>query len=311
VRSLVVLILVSSVARAAEYTYVPAAQYGRRTCGAVPANWRDAAFDDRQWADGPVNPDAGVAPCASAVYARWRFDAAVELPKLAALMLRLRYEHGFAAYLNGVEIARRRLDANADANTLATETHGPEWDRLSLPLKPGLLRPTGNVLAVEVHPRTPGKAPFLDVELSASDGPRIVRGPYLQRLSEREVSIVFDTDLPTLGEVRWGTSESYGQALGDAPPQQHHVLRVRGLEPGTAYHYRVIARTQSQPVASNAEQPPLVPGDLADAGDAQFHTPPSVGRPLRFAVFGDVRSGMTCTRSWRARSPRRIPTSRW
>lgn len=30
---------------------------------------------------------------------------------------------------------------------------------------------------------------------------------------------------------------------------------------------------------------------LADSGDALFHTPADAGRPLRFAVYGDVRSG--------------------
>src|SRR5262249_42075532 len=156
----------------------------------------------------------------------WKFDVGPELSKLATLTLRARYEHGFAAYLNGVEIARRRLDPNADALALATETHGPEWDRLSLPLKPGLLRAQNNVLAIEVHPRTPGRAPVLEVELSAGDGPRIVRGPYLQRLSEHEVTVVFDTDLPTLGELRWGVNERYGAILTDAPPQQRHAFRI-------------------------------------------------------------------------------------
>src|SRR6185369_7054312 len=81
---------------------------------------------------------------------------------------------------------------------------------------------------------------------------------------------------------------SYGQVLTDAPPQTHHVLRLRGLEQGTAYHYRVVARTQPALASNNTT---LAPGELADAGDAQFHTPPPSGRALRFVVYGDVRSG--------------------
>jgi hypothetical protein len=283
---LFLLLLASLPATAAEYTYLPAGQYGRRACEAG-ASWRDAGFDDRAWSREAPDPDAG-APCASTIYARWRFDTGSELSRLASVMLRLRYEHGFAAYLNGAEIARRRLEPGAE---LASETHGPEWDHISVPLRPGLLRASGNVLAVEVHPRTPGRAPFLDVELSASDGPRIVRGPYLQRLSEREVTIVFDTDLLTLGEVRWGTGESYDKVLTDAPPQTHHALRLQNLSAGTVYHYRVVARTTAASLASTSLQPPLAPGEIADAGDAWFHTPPAAGRPLRFVVYGDVRSG--------------------
>src|SRR2546430_1475101 len=80
---------------------------------------------------------------------------------------------------------------------------------------------------------------------------------------EREVTILFDTDLPTLGEIRWGTGgepsgarregsreavpsglppvqESYDKVLTDAPAQTHHALRLRNLTAGTAYHYRVV-----------------------------------------------------------------------
>jgi hypothetical protein len=280
VRAALILFL-SGTALAAEYTYVPAGDFGRRSC-AANGNWRAGDFDDRAWLDN--NPDAG-AGCTPITYARWRFDAGPELAKLQTLTLRARYEHGFAAYLNGVEIARRRLDSSSE---LASETHGPEWDRLSLPLKPGMLRQKGNVLAIEVHARTPGRAPFLDVELAAADGPRIVRGPYLSRLSEREVTVIFDSDLPTLGEIRWGTSESYGQVLTDGLGQ-HHILKLKGLEASTSYHYRVLCRTQAAPIASNKIQ--LGATEIVDAGDAQFHTPPVPGKVLRFVVYGDVRSG--------------------
>jgi acid phosphatase type 7 len=273
-------------ASAAEYTYVPAGDFGRRACGAAPANWRAPEGDDRAWTQNA--PADGGAGCASTVLGRWRFDVGPELRRLATLTLRVRYEHGLVAYLNGVEIARRRVDPGADLAALATETHGPEWDRLSLPLKPGMLRASGNVLAVEVHPRTRGRTPQLDVELSAADGPRIVRGPYLQRLGEHEVTVMFDTDLPTLGEVRWGPSDAYGAVLTDAPPQQHHALRLGGLQPGTAYHYRVAARGAGEVASTSAELP--TPVELADAGDAFFHTPPAPGHELHFLVYGDVRS---------------------
>jgi 3',5'-cyclic AMP phosphodiesterase CpdA len=300
----VVCVLVAAAsARAAEYTYVQAGDPGRRACGSPPAGWQRAEFDDRAWevpqpvagppsndggAEGPVS--GGVA-CAATVFARWRFDTGPETARLATLMLRLRYEHGFAAYLNGVEIARRRLEPNAEPAALSTDLHGPEPERVFVPMRPGLLRPSGNVLAIEVHPRTAGHAPLVEAELAGADGPRIIRGPYLQRLAEREVTVVFDTDLPTLAEVRWGTSEEYGAINTDAPPQMHHALRLRNLAAGTAYHYRVSARTGAAPIASSAATVPFAPGESVDGGDAVFHTPPPPGRPLRFIVYGDVRSG--------------------
>src|SRR5947209_5662569 len=117
---------------------------------------------------------------------------------------------GYAAYLNGVEIARRRLDPGAAPDALANDWHGLEWERVFVQLKEGTLRAHGNVLAIEVHPRTAGREALVDAELSGADGVRIVRGPYLQRIGAREVLVIFDTDLPALGEARWGATEAYG-----------------------------------------------------------------------------------------------------
>src|SRR5262245_32122715 len=243
----------STAASAAEYTYLRAGEPARVACGGAPAGWSALEHDDRTWPIAPTVPiavDGGVSGCAATTYARWKFDVGPELPRLATVQIRVRYEHGFAAYLNGVEVARRRLDPGADAAALATDLHGPEPERIFIPVRAGVLRALGNVLAVEVHPRVAGKPPLVEAELSAADGPRSVRGPYLLRRWEREVTVVFDTDLPTLGELRWGTSDAYGQVVSDAPAKQHHELRIAGLKPGTAYHYRVAARTMGREVAS-------------------------------------------------------------
>src|SRR5581483_9956293 len=282
-----------ALARAGEIAWVRAGDPARQTCGAAPGGWNQPAFDDRAWdeveppPDGGAggNPDGGTG-CAGTRYQRWRFDAGAELQKLATLTLRIRYSHGFAAYLNGVEIARRRLDPGAGAAALATDYHGPEAERVILPFRAGLLRPSGNVLAIEVHPRTAGREALVEAELSGADGPRLVRGPYLQQLGERGATVVFDTDLPTVGAVRWGASEEYGFADAEPTARTHHVLKLRGLAPGEAYHYRVTARGAPSPLATNGNLP-----QASDAGDARFHTAPGAGRPLRFVVYGDVRSG--------------------
>jgi 3',5'-cyclic AMP phosphodiesterase CpdA len=292
-------------AHATEYSYVQASEGGKMACATVPAGWQRGELDDASWPerefppplpDGGV-PDGGVAPgpspdagtgCAGAMFLRYHFDVGPELARLATATLRIRYAHGFAAYLNGVEIARRRLDANAAPMALANDYHGPEAERVFVPLRPGLLRTSGNVLAIEVHPRSAGKTPFAEVELGGADGVRIVRGPYLQRLSGTEVTVVFDTDLPTLAEARWGLDDTYGAITTDAPPQRHHALRLTGLKPGTQYHYRVAVRAAPAAVALSKGLPLVEP---VDGGDAAFHTLPEPGRPLRFAVYGDVRSG--------------------
>jgi hypothetical protein len=180
------------------------------------------------------------------------------------------------------------------------------------------LRRGDNVLAVEVHPRTAQRESQMEVALSADDGPRIVRGPYLLNARANEITVVFDTDLPTVGELRLGPSDAYGWQRSDGLGT-HHVLHADGLHAGTLYHYRVraragTARAEPDKRAVYADSRPSLPRPVreenagedgvsdehpaddadalvADSGDALFHTPPDAGRPLRFAVYGDTRSG--------------------
>jgi 3',5'-cyclic AMP phosphodiesterase CpdA len=267
-------------------TFIADGEPGRMICGAPPAGWQRADFDDKSWQpraavvdhhDGGAPyeveaPDAG-APCGGARFARWRFRVGAELAKLQTITLRIKYTHGFAAYVNGVEIGRRRLDPAAPPDATASDVHGPEYESFVAPAR--VLVRGDNVLAVEVHPRTAGRDTTVQLSLGGDDGPRIVRGPYLLGLSERQATVVFDTDLPTAAELRYGTTDEYGSKVSDAFGT-HHVLQLANLAPGTVYHYRVLARAT---------------GLATDDGDAVFHTPPDGGRPLRFAVYGDVRSG--------------------
>ena len=308
---------------AAEHLFVADGQPARMRCGTPPPGWQRPELDDRDWsarntvverrdggapieadtivsggvgasgvgasgvgasgvgASGVGASDGGVATCSGARFARWHFTVGSELPSLKTVTLRIRYTHGFAAYLNGVEIARRRLEPAAPPDALATDVHGPEYESFTVAARD--LRRGDNLLAVEVHPHTAGRDTTVELSLRGDEGIRLVRGPYLLGLGEREATVVFDTPFPTSAEVRWGRDGDYGRAAHDAFGT-HHVIKLAALEPGTVYHYRVRVR------------PTVIGGGGAgggelDAGDAVFHTPPDGGRPLRFAVYGDVRSG--------------------
>ena len=293
-------------AGATEYGYVRAGDGGRMLCGAAPPEWRSPDLEDASWG-------LRDARCRRRHRLRRHPVRALALrrrpraPRLATTTLRIRYSHGFAAYLNGTEIARRRLDPRADAAALATEYHGPEAERVFVPVRPGLLRASGNVLVHRGAPAHRRQGAVRRRRALGADGARIVRGPYLQRLNEREVTVVFDTDLPTVGEVRWGLDEGYGRLITDAPPQTHHALRLTGLLPGKSYHYKVSVRATPAAVAS-AEGLPLMEG--IHTPDVAFHTPPESGKPLRFAVYGDVRSGHDVHALLNQRLPRKIPTWR-
>lgn len=239
--------------------------------------------------DGGAVSDGGSGPpplpaCAGALYLRRRFAVSADLARHSLLTLRMRYSDGVVAYLNGVELLRRRVpQALTDATTLAGERGPIEPESHHLPLSPGLLLPEGNVLAIEVHPRSVERCPRIELELLLSDGPRVVRGPYIERLFGGVLDLALQTNSPTYFSVRYGKGESRSsrdRELSEdrsSSPQLGHRARISGLRPGTTYHYQVAI---TAPNGQRSELP-LV----------QLHTPPASGRPLRFVVYGDSRSG--------------------
>jgi len=270
--------------RAPYHHYVDHSNGGKVSC-APPKGWQAPGADERSFVprllgapDGgaPTTtvPDGGLAPgCApgvGALYVRWQFDVGPEAAKLVSLTMRLRYQHGFAAYLNGTEIARRRLDPNADPTTMSTEVHGPEPESFVVPLKDGVLRGRGNVLAIEAHPRTPGRVAMLDAELFGSDAPRAIRGPYFLRIGERDAVLVVDTDLPTRASVTWG--KDCDECRRSDEPSTHHVFTLDRLQPNSSVPYEVRLGERS-------------------LGESGFHTQATVGHAVRFVAYGDVRSG--------------------
>lgn len=87
-------------------------------------------------------------------YFRNVFSANSVLP--ADLALRICFNDGVAVYLNGTEIFRHNLDANASYDDYATASNTNQartW--FSFPVNPSLLRNGANVLAVEVHRADP------------------------------------------------------------------------------------------------------------------------------------------------------------
>ncbi|MFO0573845.1 MAG: metallophosphoesterase [Polyangia bacterium] len=239
------------------------------------------------WASS-VLPEAPVFPaCAGTLHLRRRFDLDPSAKVPGQLLLRARYSDGLIAYLNGVEVSRRRMPEaaapQAQTPVLALDRGTVEPERLYVAVPPGLLRPQGNVLAVEVHGRSLERCPRLDLELVAVAGPRAVRGPYIERLVDGALDLTVETDLPAYAELRYGRGPAPSErdkALRppkDQPPQTLHRLHVEGLRAGTTYHYRLSVLSED---GARTELPPV-----------SFHTPPPPGRPLRIVVYGDTRSG--------------------
>ena len=102
----------------------------------------------------PVNSSTATGNVASmfgvngSVYARVPFNVA-STNALTSVTLRVRYNDGFVAYLNGSEVARRNAPAVADWNSVATAGHASATiEDIALPGAPALMLAGANVLAI-------------------------------------------------------------------------------------------------------------------------------------------------------------------
>ncbi len=131
--------------------------------GNPPLGWKDAAFDDGSWASGsgtfrlgsPALPSPATAGSSlpagpTAYFFRKNFSFSAS-PATTQLRLRLLADDGAAVFLNGNELVRTNLAADAapDATALQPRRADPVIQEFMVP---GLALVSGNnVLAVEVH----------------------------------------------------------------------------------------------------------------------------------------------------------------
>ena len=133
--------------------------------GAIPAgNWDQPGFDDLAWSSGSgpfgygqgnehVTLSYGGNASNKAAAAEFRTTFNVADPGLlSSVTVKLLVDDGAAVYLNGTEIDRFNLAAGGVDEFCATAVSNDfqnSWR--SFTIDRGLLKPTGNTLAVEVH----------------------------------------------------------------------------------------------------------------------------------------------------------------
>jgi len=87
------------------------------------------------------------------------------VPALDSLILRLRYEDGFTAWLNGTPVASRHAPAVPAWNSAATADRsrddGMAWESVDLTAHLGLLQTGANMLAIQGHNSTAASGEFL------------------------------------------------------------------------------------------------------------------------------------------------------
>lgn len=215
--------------------------------------WRESAFDDSGWFEAPSgfttmtdsdNVESTfwtqtVPPCRSA-FLRHTFTL-TNPPSVKWLILRLDYNDGFVAYLNGQEIARRGLTNNLVLYDDFADYHlGGTAEEFDVSAFTNLLVQGLNVLAIQVHTSAENPVPFpnslrLVPELRAN----FQRGPIVQNTSTNRNLITWRTPIPTDSSVEFGTSPSLGSQVSGVPPDTEHVIALTGLLPDTVYWYRI------------------------------------------------------------------------
>lgn len=253
--------------------------------------WQQAAYPDTGWPTGPgalgygdpfivtpipYGPDLNNKYPTS--YFRTTFQVVDSPASITSLTLNINYDDGFAAYLNGQEIARRGLAAGAGYAAYAVNHEGGIYETIDVGAFIGALVSGANVLAVEVHQTNASSSDLsFDAELIYDTSPTatVTRGPYLQLGTPTGVTVRWRTNLPTDSRIRFGAAPGALTGTVDvATPTTEHEVTLTGLIPETRYYYSVGSTTAVQA------------GD--DAGH-YFDTSPPVGapRPARVWILGD------------------------
>lgn len=257
--------------------------------------WITSGFDDSGWAVGDAQLGYGDGDEATVVsyggnpnakyvttYFRRNFDA-LQARLYTNFKLRLLCDDGAIVYLNGVEVARSNMPAGAVASdTLASSTIDGATESLFswTDLDGSLVRPSDNVLAVEVHQRSPTSSDIsFDLALLARNHEFVTRGPYLQVGTPTSMTVRWRTDDATDARVWYGVDPAHLDATVDDPTSGVlHEVTVGGLDPGTRYYYAV---GKSSHVLGGG-----TPGHF-------FETSPPAGpaAPVRVWVVGDSGTG--------------------
>jgi predicted phosphodiesterase len=198
--------------------------------------------------------------------------------EITHLTLAVDYDDGFAAYLNGREVARSNLPQGAighDTAALepreASRGNGDEspQEKEYIAIDPAVLLTGKNVIAISGHNVSLSSSDFsLAVELYANVN--LVRGPYVQMPTKDGLTIVWDTDVEAVGAVDFGLDRSFSDgSVNEAAPGRHHTVTLTGLLSGRTYFYRVRS------------------GGTNHKGDHTLRAPSAPDQAHRFAVIGD------------------------
>ena len=100
----------------------------------------------------------------------------------------------------------------------------------------------------------------------------IIKGPYLQNVKTDGITIMWESDQPTLGIVVYGKTAEYGESAEETGARRIHEVHLSGLEIETTHHYKVLSGRDA-------------------SADRTFQTAVRPDSPFRFVYYGDNKNG--------------------
>jgi len=273
-------------ASAEDDAFVKPADYWRviaYTNSLVTSNWTQIDYNDAAWPRlqasfvTSYNGDPGgvenTALAEGVVTYCFRKTFQISDPSFVKwLALRVDYQSGFVAYLNGTEVARRGFVASTQPAPLGAPANahfrGPT-EIIDVSSGIGALQGGTNVLAIQLHSAGPD---FPSMSLVAELVANFTRGPFLQNMTTNSVQIAWQTAAPTTGSVVFGKDPENLFSAPDELSDTNHVVTLTNLEPAQTYTYRVYAQDESQ---------------VAVTDFYNFRTFSLPGSPVTFLTFGD------------------------
>jgi 3',5'-cyclic AMP phosphodiesterase CpdA len=226
---------------------------------AEPAEeWLQPGYEDASWefgrsgfsTFGSYNGEATIIQDYGSTYKTLYFRReffARDPANIADLVMRVDYDDGFVAYLNGHEVARRGVSGvpGEKVPVDATAPYRPRGNGevVLLPAAAQFLRPGTNLMAVQILGTTGFDTSMTFVpELIAN----ITRGPYVQNTTSNSTLIVWTTLSAADSFLEFGTNVANSVRIEVSTNSTEHVAALESLNGGTEYFYRVFNRFGNQ-----------------------------------------------------------------
>ncbi len=133
---------------------------------------------------------------------------------------------------------------------------------------------TGSPARSPLFPLAPLALGAISLPASALE---IIHGPYLQNVSQDGITVMWETDEPCPGSLRY-QREGHWYTVSHEDSVTIHELRIEGLDPGEELPYQVSSQLGPDTVTSEI---------------FQLTTAPAEGSPFKMVVWGDSHGGFS------------------